>query len=136
MGHGLALLRLQQHEASLPTMMTLLAETEAEAGHPDAGLATIEMQLATIERTGQRWPLAQLHRMRGEILLKCGSGDAVAAECAFARAIEIARSQLSKGFELQAAVSLACLWMAKGKRAEALKLIAPVCAWFGEGLDC
>jgi DNA-binding response OmpR family regulator/class 3 adenylate cyclase/predicted ATPase len=136
MRQGIALLRLQQHEASLPTMMTLLAETEAEAGHPDAGLATIEMQLATIERTGQRWPLAQLHRTRGEILLKRGSGDAVAAECAFARAIEIARSQLAKGFELQAAVSLARLWMAKGKRAEAVKLIAPVCAWFGEGLDC
>jgi hypothetical protein len=74
--------------------------------------------------------------MRGEILLKCGSGDALAAESAFWRAIEIARSQRAKGFELQAAVSLARLWVAKGKRAHALELIAPLCAWFDESLGC
>ena len=51
-------MRLQQHEVSLPPMMKALAETEAEAGHPDAGLTTIEMQLAAIERTGQLWFLA------------------------------------------------------------------------------
>ncbi len=136
MRQGIALLRLQQHEVSLPTMMTLLAETEAEAGHPDAGLTTIEMQLATIERTGPRWSLAELHRVRGEILLRCGSGDALAAESAFGRAIEIARSQLAKGFELHAAVSLARLWVGKGKRAQALELITPLCAWFDEGIDC
>ena len=49
-------------------MMKALAETEAEAGRPDLGLANIEMQLAAIERTGQRWFLAELHRARGEIL--------------------------------------------------------------------
>ncbi len=136
MRQGMALLRLQQHEVSLPPMMKALAETEAEAGRPDLGLANIEMQLAAIERTGQRWFLAELHRARGEILVKCGSGDALAAESAFARAIEIARSQLAKGFELHAAVSLARLWLAKGKRPQALELIAPLCAWFSEGLDC
>lgn len=136
MRQGMALLRLQQHEVSLPPMMKALAETEAEAGRPDLGLANIEMQLAAIERTGQRWFLAELHRARGEILVKCGSGDALAAESAFGRAIEIARSQLAKGFELHAAVSLARLWLAKGKRPQALELIAPLCAWFSEGLDC
>ena len=80
MRQGMALMRLQQHEVSLPLMMALLAETEAEAGRPDLGLTTIEIQLAAIERTGQRCFLAELHRVRGEILLKCGPGDAPVAE--------------------------------------------------------
>ena len=79
MRQGMALMRLQQHEVSLPLMMALLAETEAEAGRPDLGLTTIEIQLAAIERTGQRCFLAELHRVRGEILLKCGPGDAPVA---------------------------------------------------------
>jgi hypothetical protein len=62
MHEGATLMRLHQQEIFMPLMMTLLAETEAEAGRPDAGLATIDSQLAAIERTGQRWYLAELLR--------------------------------------------------------------------------
>jgi predicted ATPase len=136
MHEGIALVRLQLTETFVPLMMTLLAETEAEAGRPDMGLATVDRQLATVERTGQRWFLSELHRARGEILLKCRPCDRAAAESAFTRAIDIARSQAAKLFELQAAVSLARLWVAEGKRAQARELVAPICAWFGQGLDC
>jgi predicted ATPase len=135
MHEGMAMLHLRQEELFMPLRITLLAEVEAEAGRPDAGLAIVDDQLATIERTGQRWFLAELHRARGEILLKCPPCDHAAAESAFIRAIDVARSQEAKLFELQAAVSLARLWQHQGKRVEARDLLGPIYNRFTEGLD-
>jgi hypothetical protein len=56
----------------MPLLMTLLAETEAEAGRPEAALAIVDEQLAIAEQTGQRWYLAELHRARGA--KSCSSG--------------------------------------------------------------
>jgi predicted ATPase len=135
MHEGMALMRLQQQGVFMPMFMTRLAETEAEAGHPEAALDTLDMQLETIKRTGQRWYLSEVHRARGETMLKCWPIDSVAAEGAFLHAIEIARGQSAKLFELQAAVSLARLWRDQGKRAEARDLLGPIYDWFIEGLD-
>ena len=73
MQEGVALMNLQQRGSFLPLFMTLLAETEAEAGRLEAGLSNVDRQLAAIERTGQNWYTAELYRVRGEILLKCRS---------------------------------------------------------------
>lgn len=62
-------------------------------------------------------------------------GNRDAAETQFAQAIEIARDQSAKLFELRAAVSLAPLWSEQGKRAEARELLAPIYTWFTEGFD-
>ena len=53
----------------------------------------------------------------------------------YQQALAVARAQSAKAFELRAATSLARLWQAEGRRAEAHALLAPVCAWFTEGLD-
>jgi predicted ATPase len=136
MRHGLALIRSHSEVIFTPLYTTLLAEVEAEAGQPEKAIVTLDEELADIDRTGQRWYLAEVHRVRGEILLKCGPRQEAAAEGAYMRAIEIARSQAAKLFELQATVSLADLWMEQGKRAEARELIAPICGWFNPDLDC
>jgi predicted ATPase len=57
------------------------------------------------------------------------------AEAQFQQAIEIARSQSAKFWELRAATSLARLWRDQGKNAEARDLLAPVYGWFSEGFD-
>ncbi len=57
------------------------------------------------------------------------------AEACFHRALEVARQQSAKAFELRAATSLARLWAEQGKRAEAHDLLAPVYGWFTEGFD-
>ena len=57
------------------------------------------------------------------------------AEASYRRAIERARSQEAKSWELRAATSLARLWRDQGKRAEARELLAPIYGWFTEGLD-
>jgi predicted ATPase len=136
MREGITLLRSQLLGTFMPLLMTLLAETEAEAGRPEAALAIVDEQLAIAEQTGQRWYLAELHRARGEILLKRRPCDEAAAESAFARAIDIAQTQSAKLFELQAAVSLGRLWLAQGRSAHPRELVAPVCAWLNTGPDC
>jgi len=128
-------MRLRQQELFTPLLMTLLAEAEAEAGRPDAGLLINDKELPTIERTGQRWYLSELHRARGEFLLKCPPYEMAEAEAALMRAIEVARGQSAKQFELQAAVSLARLWVEQGKRVKAHDLLAPIYNWFTEGFD-
>ena len=75
MHEGLALLREQGQSVFMPLFGVLLAETEAEAGCYDAALATIDAQLARMIQSGQRWFLAEAHRVHGELLLKSRPGN-------------------------------------------------------------
>ena len=75
-----------------------------------------------------------LHRLRGEIVLATG-GAPTDAETHFQRALEIARSQDARSYELRAATSLARLWRDQGRQAEARTLLQPVYDWFTEGFD-
>lgn len=112
---------------------TLLAEVEAAAGRPERGLAIVDAELVRIDETGQRWFLAEVHRTRGNLLAMLGVLPA--AEAAFSRAIDVARRQSAKLFELRAASSLANLWCARDRRGQARDLLEPVYAWFTEGVE-
>ncbi len=68
-------------------------------------------------------------------MLLLSDGNKSEAEACFKQAIEIARGQSAKFFELRAAVDFARLWQGQGKRAEARELLAPVYGWFTEGFD-
>jgi predicted ATPase len=68
-------------------------------------------------------------------LRECDTPDEQRAETSFRRALEIARRQQAKSWELRAATSLARLWGERGRRAEARDLLAPVYDWFTEGFD-
>jgi predicted ATPase len=69
------------------------------------------------------------------MLLKCRPSDVATAEAAFIRAVDVARSQSAKLFELHASVSLARLWRDQGKQVEARDLLSPIYHWFTEGFD-
>jgi predicted ATPase len=138
------LTRMRQAMASLrdmgsrlfePLYDALLAEMEVEAGQTEAGLATLDAQLAAVEQSGQRWYEADMHRVRGDLLLKRHPPDVTAAEVAFTRAIEIARSQQTRTFELRAALSLAKLHKATGGGKAARELLALAVAGFTEGRE-
>jgi predicted ATPase len=77
---------------------------------------------------------SELHRVRGELLLSKTSDLDAAVRC-FGRALEVAREQHAKLFELRAAASLARLWRAQGRRTAALDVLLPVHNWFTEGFD-
>jgi predicted ATPase len=76
---------------------------------------------------------AELYRLKGMLLQAVeGSGE---AEACFLQALDVARRQQAKSWELRAATSLARLWQQQGKRAEAHELLAPIYSWFTEGFD-
>src|SRR5262249_61529016 len=85
--------------------------------------------------TGERWYEAELHRLKGELLLQQHVDHQAEAENCFLRALDIAHNQEAKSLELRAATSLARLWQQQGKRQEAHDLLAPVYGWFIEGFD-
>jgi hypothetical protein len=101
----------------------LLAEIEALDDAAGA-LNRIDEALALAAETGERWSDAFLHRLRGEILLKRDPADTVPAEDAFLTAITIAQQQKARSFELRAALSLAKLYHATDRPADAHALLA------------
>jgi predicted ATPase len=133
MREGLALWHEMHYRLFEPLTGTLLAECEAEAGRVEVGLATLDAQLAAIEQTGERWFDAEVHRVRGELLLKLRGPDVAAAESAFMRAIEIARSQQTRMFELRAALPLAKLYQTTGRDHVASELLVPALVGFNAG---
>jgi len=133
MREGLALWKEMDFRLFTPLTWTLLAECEAKAGRVEAGLATLDAQHAAIEQTGQRWFAAEVHRVRGELLLKLRQPDFAAAESAFMHAIEIARNQNTRTFELRAALSLAKLCQTTGRDQVASELLVPTLVGFNSG---
>jgi predicted ATPase len=91
--------------------------------------------LARVTRTGERWFEAELHRGRGDALLRLPECATAEAEACFRKALAIAQEQEAKLWELRAATSLARLWRDQGRRVEARDLLAPVYDWFTEGFD-
>jgi len=118
----------------LPYYFALLAQVYAKAGRAEEGLAAIDEALAAARTHSERWWDAELHRLRGELLLLRGA-DSADAEAAFLRAIEIARAQHAKSLELRATMSLARLWSAHHREAEARRRLEDVFGWFTEGFE-
>ena len=91
--------------------------------------------MTAIETTKEKWCEAEVRRMAGEIALLSGEPDTIKAQAHFERALEVARQQQAKSWELRAAMSLARLWRDQGKVQQARELLAPVYGWFTEGFD-
>jgi predicted ATPase len=130
---GIATYRSTGAEVYIPHYVVLLAKACEIAAQIDEAASLLDDALQTIERTGERWFAAELHRHKGELLLR--QGHAEAAEKLYRTALGIAREQEAKLWELRAAVSLARLLARQGMHAEARDLLAPVYGWFTEGFD-
>jgi predicted ATPase len=101
-----------------------LSELEARVGNPDRALAVLDEALATSERLGFRAFEAELHRARGDLLLRRDADNLKLAEEAFQAAIGVARKQGARSFEMRAALALAKLYQSTERRAEAHALLA------------
>jgi predicted ATPase len=112
-----------------------LAEAYGEDAQPDKGLHIIVEAIDFVDMTDERTWEAELHRLKGQLLLQQSPDNATEAETCFQKAISIAQNQSAKSWELRAATSLAKLWQRQGKRQEAYDLLAPVYSWFTEGFD-
>jgi len=119
----------------MPTYLSHLAGAHAELGQLEEACRCIGEARSMIETTNERWYEAEINRIAGVIALNSPEGDARKAEAYFERAIQAARQQQAKSWELRAAMSLARLWRDRGKLEQARELLAPVYGWFTEGFD-
>jgi predicted ATPase/DNA-binding winged helix-turn-helix (wHTH) protein len=95
-----------------PEFMGVLAEGLAGCGQLSEALATIDQALASAERGGERWYIAELLRIKGELLLQLAGDQPIpAAEDCFGSALDVAREQGALFWELRVAMSLARLWV-------------------------
>jgi class 3 adenylate cyclase/predicted ATPase len=104
-------------------------------GKFDEAWRCIGEAMKVVKTTKERWYEAEINRVAGEIALRSPAPHGANAEEYFARALEIARTQQAKSWEVRAAMSMARLWRDQGKREEARNLLAPVYGWFTEGFD-
>src|SRR5262249_39742912 len=118
-----------------PHFLSMLAEVHSSLGQPEAGLTALSEALTLVEKTGERYYEAELHRLKGELLLQQDASEVSHAEACFQQSLDIARCQQVKSLELRAAMSLSRLWQQQGKRDEARALLAPIYGWFTEGFD-
>jgi len=123
-----------------PWFLLYLGDAYGTAERFKEALDVIAEGIAITERTGERCIEAELHRLKGESMLRSSGVEpsrdvqAEAEEC-FRRSIEIARQQDARSFELRAVTSLSRLWKQHGKNAEARQRLAEIYCWFTEGFD-
>jgi len=132
---GIAAWRATGAVVHVPYLCTLLAEVYAHLGHPADGLQALVEADTLMEQQEERWWEAEIHRLRGVLLLKQTGTPPAEAEDWLQRALDVARRQGAKALELRAAMSLSRLWLQQGKQAEARALLAPIYGWFTEGFD-
>jgi class 3 adenylate cyclase/predicted ATPase len=132
---GLRAYQATEAEILRPYWLAFLAEAQSTLRDPETGLTVLTEALTLADTTGERWYEAELYRLKGELLLQQHADNQAEAENCFHHALDIARNQQAKSFELRTASSLSKLWQQQGKCQEAHDLLAPVYHWFTEGFD-
>ena len=135
MRQGIADLRATGAGLWQPCFLALLAEVYGKEGQVQKGLAVLDEAMTIMNKNSENFYEAELHRLKGHMLLSFTGADKVEAEGCFRKANEIAQAQKAKSLELRAATSLARLWNDQGKSEQARDLLTPIYDWFTEGFD-
>lgn len=130
---AIARLSATGHGIWIHYLQALLAEALARSGALDEAAEVIDSALARFDAAEERGHYAEVLRLKGWLLMQQGRGNE--AETWLRRAIEIARQQQARSWELRAAMALARLLAQRGDRVAARETLAPVYAWFTEGFD-
>jgi predicted ATPase len=135
MCQGLSAYRATGAEKERTYFLALLAEGYRGTGEVQEGLRVMAEALAAAHTREERYCEAELHRLKGELLLLQSADQYAEAEACFHHALAIALRQQAKSLELRTAMSLGRLWQQQGKCMEAHALLAPIYGWFTEGFD-
>ena len=128
-------LRTVGSELLFTLILANLASAHLAVAQIDEGLCAVDDGLKCVEQNGERWAEAELFRIRGQLLLERGIEEANRAETCFRQALDIARRQQAKSFELRAATNLAQLWRQQGKAGDARALLAEALAAWPEAMQ-
>lgn len=151
---GLAEVQTLGIETGKDHCLAWLAEAYSKAGQFAEGLQAVAEAQNVVGKTGERWYEAELYRLKGELMLNAERGmqnderptkaeqpettpihRSEEAEACFLHAIDIARTQQAKSWELRATLSLARLWQQQGKSHAAHSVLSDIYTWFTEGFD-
>jgi predicted ATPase len=132
---GLAVYQATGAQSFRPYHLALLAERFRAAEQTDEELVAVAEALTWVDKNNEYFYEAELYRLKGELLLKRDDSNIAEAQSCFDRAIEIARNQSAKTFQLRATMSLARLLAKQGQRVEARTMLADIYDWFTEGFD-
>ncbi|MBC8350838.1 MAG: protein kinase [Planctomycetes bacterium] len=132
---GGALLDVLRSRLNVPHFCSYAALIHAELGNYEQATGYLDRELQYCHETNGKYTLAEVHRLRGKILLDQSPANQAEAEKCFREAISIAQHAEAKSWELRAAMSLAKLLQVQDKRDEAHASLAAVYEWFTEGFD-
>jgi predicted ATPase len=132
---GIAELQTARVGLGWPTHLLGLAAALKHADRADEALRVLGDALDAVETTIERRAETNTYCFKGELLRSSGVPDVPGAESCYQRALEIARAQYAKLWELRTVTALARWRVSQGRGREALNLLQPVYAWFTEGLD-
>jgi predicted ATPase len=143
MQRGLASRRATGQVEGRTLWLALLAEWYARDGQIAAGFEAVPEALAVVHSHGLRAWEAELYRLRGQLLMRQAarqrgtptSAMDITAETCFRQALDVARHQEARAWELRAAMSLARLWQQQDKGSAAYEMLASTYGWFMEGFD-
>jgi adenylate cyclase len=134
MHEGLETMLATGTETCMTRLRARLAEACLKVKRPEEGLSAIDQTFDVLCRHDEIYFEAELHRLKGELLLMQGKTESEVEAC-YQKAIEVSRSQKAKSLELRAAMSLSRLWQKQGKKDDALKLLKEIYGWFTEGFN-
>ena len=118
-----------------PWFLALVADAHGALGQIDEGLRALDEAQGWVERNDERLYAAEVHRIRGELLLRQPVPDPTGAEVCFKQALAVARDQGAKSWELRAATNLARMWLQENRFEDARALLSPIYGWFTEGFE-
>jgi predicted ATPase len=130
---GFGAFRATGAEVRVPSYLGILGDAYTQSARFQDAHKALDEGLAVTEKNDDRCHEAELHRLKGELLMAESPDQIAAAEDCFRRATEIARRQRSKGWELRATTSLARLWQRQGRRHDAHAALAAVYSTYTEG---
>jgi tetratricopeptide (TPR) repeat protein len=124
---------IERRDVFASWLFVVLGNAYIAIGRPSEGIDAVDEGLELCRTSGVRMLESEIHRLKGELLLNEGNHEAAAQS--FRHAIELARRQGAKSWELRATTSLARLLASQERGAEALSMLAEIYGWFTEGFD-
>jgi predicted ATPase len=133
MQSGLDVFNMTGANLSLCHFHAIFAAAHLQGGRHDEALQRIDEAAAASAVNGNTFFLAEIHRLRGEIMLADNKVDE--AESCFHQSLEIAQSQRAKSWELRTTLSLCRLWKTQNRGSDAQTALANIYDWFTEGFE-
>jgi predicted ATPase len=133
--NSLAMFRAAGFGMARPKFLSILADACLTTGRFGDGLRALTEAEAVADEHEEQVSTAEIHRIKGELLLRQDPSKIAEAQSCFERAIEVAHSQSAKSYELRGTTSLARLLRDIGRRDEACAMLAEIYNWFTEGFD-